>query len=152
MANHTLIESKRYYITITFLKIIKNGLHVNFSEILLCNRCNALHDHYKFVSLICFFYVRVGFTRILKRRGAGGPQKRCPGTGEKASEAVSQERERKKSLRRGVPGKRERERERERKHQKGGPRKRGKASQRYGPGGALRKGPRPRALGQRDFT
>ena len=48
-------------------------------------------------------------------------EKGCP----RASEGVSQERG--ESLRRGVPGK-------GRKHQKGGPRKGGKATQRDGPG------------------
>ena len=68
-------------------------------------------------------------------------EKGCP----RASERVSQETG--ESLRRGAPEKGE-------KASEGGPKKGRKASQRDGPGrgGSLRKGLRPRALGQRDFT
>ena len=32
----------------------QNGIHIKFSNILLCNLCNAFHDHYIFYSLKIF--------------------------------------------------------------------------------------------------
>ena len=82
------------------------------------------------------FLRKGGFTRILKMRTKEEQQSLREGVSQESGE----------SLRRGVLGK-------GRKHQKGGPQEGGQASQRDGPGGeSLRKGSRPRALGQRDFT